>query len=290
MARIRFRREIPIHVWGGLGSQLHAWYLYEYVRLRFPNKRFVLMFHSSGVTRRMCELGAVLQGISWIQVDDFTEQPAAPSLVESLTIPLRLVRNFLTRLGIVVAANTDDELKQIWVLTRSIRGHYSRLSIEPQVLVAMKQQATRAGCDFFEAPKVDTASIHIRLGDLVGLEGKSHTDFNRINSAIETLEAKFNRPKVIVFSDSPELVIENIEEEKKSLIEVNSKNTNAWDEMSQMINSQYFIGTASKLSTWVCVLRIWTNSTSVNYMPNEMAEILKDQLSYFGIPGGVQFY
>jgi len=287
---VGFRREIPIHVWGGLGSQLHAWYLYEFLRLNFPRHRYILVFHSSGVTRRMCELENVLDGINWIQIDDFIEQTAAPKTFKANFFPVRLARSLVTRFGFVVSANTSSELERIWMLTRSIRGHYSRLAIKPEVLSAMRKQAVHSGFNFFLAPKVETASMHIRLGDLIGLEGKSHTDFERINAAIASLESNFGSPRIVVFSDSPELVLEKIDDSKKHLVKVNPKDTNAWDEMSEMINSQYFIGTASKLSTWVCVLRIWINPNSVNYMPSDMAEILKDQLAEMGTPESVQYY
>ena len=285
-----FRRNIPIHVWGGLGSQLHAWYLYEYLRLRFPRRRFILVFHSSGVTRRMCELKNVLNGINWVQIDDFIEQAAVPKTFKANLFPVRLARSLVTSTRFVVSANTSYELKGIWMLTRSIRGHYSRLAIKPEVLSAMKKQAVHSGFNFFLAPKVETASMHIRLGDLIGLEGKSHTDFERINAAIASLGSNFGAPRIVIFSDSPELVLERIDDNKKHLVKVNPKDTNAWEEMSEMINSQYFIGTASKLSTWVCVLRTWINPSSVNYMPSDMAEILKDQLAEIGTPESVQYY
>ena len=281
---------MAIHVWGGLGSQLHAWYLFEYLRLKFPKRRFILIFHSSGVTRRMCELKNVLNGINWVQIDDFIEQVAVPKTLKANSFTVRLARSLVTGLGFVVSANTSHELEGIGMLTRSIRGHYSRLPIKSEVLSAMKKQAVHSGFNFFLAPKVETASMHIRLGDLIGLEGKSYTDFERINAAIANLESNFGSPRIVVFSDSPELVLERIDDSKKHLVKVNPKDTNAWEEMSEMINSQYFIGTASKLSTWVCVLRTWINPSSVNYMPSDMAEILKDQLAEIGTPESVQYY
>jgi len=238
----------------------------------------------------MCELENVLDGINWVQIDDFIDQVSAPKTLKANLFPVRLARSLVTRTRFVVSANTSYELEGNWMLTRSIRGHYSRLAIKPEVLSAMKRQAMRSSFDFFQAPKVETASMHIRLGDLVGLEGKSHTDFKRINAAIGSLESNFDSPRIVVFSDSPELILEKIDYSKKHLIEVNPRDTNAWEEMSEMINSQYFIGTASKLSTWVCVLRIWINPTSVNYMPSDMAEILKDQLVEMGTSKSVQYY
>lgn len=238
----------------------------------------------------MCELKNVLDGINWVQIDDFIEQVAVPKTFKANLYPVRLAQRLVTRFGFVVSANTSYELEGIWMLTRSIRGHYSRLAIKPEVLSAMKKQAVHSGFNFFLAPKVETASMHIRLGDLIGLEGKSHTDFKRINAVIASLKSNFGAPRIVVFSDSPELVLEKIDDSKKHLVKVNPKDTNAWEEMSEMINSHYFIGTASKLSTWVCVLRIWINSSSVNYMPSEMAEILKDQLAEMGTPESVQYY
>jgi hypothetical protein len=238
----------------------------------------------------MCELKNVLDGINWVQIDDFIEQVAVPKTLNANSFPGKLARSLVTRTRFVVSANTSYELERIGMLTHSIRGHYSRLPIKPEVLSAMRKQAVHSGIEFFLAPKVETASMHIRLGDLIGLGSKSHTDFRRINAEIESLQTEFNLQQLNIFSDSPEIVLKNVYHDKRLLLKVNRKATNAWEEMSQMINSKYFIGTTSKLSTWVCVLRIWANPSSVNRMPTEMAEILEDQLVEIAIPKSVQYY
>jgi len=64
---------IKIHVWGGLGSQLHAWYLAEALMVKHPGRKIKLVFHSSGVTRRTPEICQVLAEFKYIFVDDFKE-------------------------------------------------------------------------------------------------------------------------------------------------------------------------------------------------------------------------
>jgi hypothetical protein len=255
-----------------------------------PKRRFALIFHTSGVSRRLCELTKVLNNVAYSQVDDFNKASSNQAHSGTIRMHKKILKGLLSFLGVIVTADTNDLLPKRMVSLMEIRGHYSKIVINSQILVSMKKRAHQSGIGFFESSKVDNAAMHIRLGDLVGLEGKTHTDFQRINQAVRNLELSHSPQKIVIFSDSPQMVLEKIEGINPGSLEINHHQDSAWDEMSQMINSRYFVGTASKLSTWVCCLRIWEDPASINYMPLEMAEILRIQLAELDLYGAINYY
>ena len=62
---------IRIHCWGGLGSQLYAWALFERLSIRFPKRKLRLVLHTSGVTRRASDLNDLFSVDELITLDDF---------------------------------------------------------------------------------------------------------------------------------------------------------------------------------------------------------------------------
>jgi len=52
---------IRVHCWGGLGSQLFGWSLYEDLQIRYPSRRIHVYLHQGGVTQRPSEIDHVFE-------------------------------------------------------------------------------------------------------------------------------------------------------------------------------------------------------------------------------------
>ena len=60
-----------IHCWGGLGSQMYAWALLERLQNKYPNRKFKLVFHTGGVTKRLPDLEPLFMQSEKDFVQDF---------------------------------------------------------------------------------------------------------------------------------------------------------------------------------------------------------------------------
>jgi hypothetical protein len=68
--------KIYVHCWGGLGSQLFAYSISEYLHEKYPKKGIRLVLHTSGVTKRTPAIKFVGQKFQIILKDDFNNNPS----------------------------------------------------------------------------------------------------------------------------------------------------------------------------------------------------------------------
>ena len=135
---LRFLPALRVHSWGGFGSQLFTAYVVLKLQKQFPNRRIKVVIHTSGVTRRISEFDFETLGVKMIQVEDYraTEaqnvkykahvsysnnlpQVTKGHLYQKQSQPLHLNNQ-----------NTDLSFNLISLWTLSIRGHYTRLSLD----------------------------------------------------------------------------------------------------------------------------------------------------------------
>ena len=252
---------IKIHSWGGFGSQLFALLQYRNLYAQYPGRRFLLVFHSSGVTRRTVEIQPFLSTISWRFVDDFKQPTPAASVLDSSnrvkqvkSFVLRIIKQILMFTGFLIVLESKQEISRIkpWLL--SVRGHYSNFAHE-KILFLKLLNEFQDKIDFFSLRNYDHDALVIqyRLGDLVRLESKAFIEPKLIRQEIEKVIAKdTSLDNIHILTDSPDY-LPNLNFEKSSNFTFNHL-----DPIATVIvgfRAKYFIGTNSKLSLWIAIFR-----------------------------------
>jgi len=81
--RIFSRLPIRVHCWGGFGSQIFACVIAKRLASLFPARKIVLIFHSSGVTRRTLEIPKGFTGdFTVLTQDDFRTSNAEENSID----------------------------------------------------------------------------------------------------------------------------------------------------------------------------------------------------------------
>ena len=292
-------RKAEIHCWGGLGSQMYAWALFERMQVKFPNKKFKLIFHTGGVTKRLPDLESLFAKNEKDFVQDFesnedsissksSNKKLGSTIKKSFT---RATKQVLLSTGFVASANNELEFSKLKPCVISVRGHYSELRIDLETILLMKTRAEKSGNNFKINLKQNKALdvLHYRLGDLLSLVEKSPIDIKRITNAIQ--EAKAGTTcDLWVLSDSPSQAVELLQRENQEIrVKLDDGSLDAWQSLMAMSNANIFIGTSSKLSIWAIIFRALLLEEAPSYISKEVkyhvfANLADAELS------GVHFY
>lgn len=255
--RFKLDSTLKIHCWGGFGSQLYALSIALDLMARFKNRQVLIVFHNGGVTLREPEILSLLREIPFEVIEDFKGggHPAKTQPFQQFSIKFILVR-MLTLCGLIARGNTDSEFKKIKPWVRSLRGHYS-----------YRQQSAQTIQSIFERhleklpTKKNFVGIQYRLGDLTQLESKSPIDSHEIAKAF------FNVPdqiqEVRVYSDS---VLEALSRLSFAGIKGIGVEADSLETILDLFSARYFIGTSSKISFWVVILRCFQGNGSGVFM------------------------
>jgi hypothetical protein len=283
---VRFRviPPIRIHVWGGLGSQLHGVALMFELLKRFPIRRVKIVLHTSGVTIRESELNNLLPTKSLIQLRDYSRQTnIEPSQDDYQSRGLglgsffiKVVKHVLEWSGLVARANSDKDFNNLkpWVV--SIRGHYTDRSIANWAISEIMSQATTKGLIKSYGKSTLDSGIHYRLGDLMALQSKSPTDSFKVASAVLTAREKFNAGKVTIFSDSGDCA-KVILDDLCPAIDFDICEGDTWDVINSLVSARVFIGTSSKVSEWIAIFRLALDTDSQMVLPVHFQKLLQKQ-------------
>jgi hypothetical protein len=263
--------DLKIHVWGGLGSQLYAWALLEDLRVKFPRRRIILVMHNSGVTRRDEELSEFFDSkeISVISDYNFDAQRFNKIVVRARTRIQVLIKNLLNVLGFIATANTDLEYSKLrpWVL--SLRGHYTKRLISSgsinKILNSLENSRLPSGTDSGGL----RLGLHFRLGDLLTLDSKSPLSISRLTQGLRSAIQSGKFSSCWVFSDSP-LEAGVLLRESFPHVEFIFSQTNAQNAIMELLRVDTFVGTPSKISEWVALIRIHTSTTPNVFLPWDM--------------------
>lgn len=260
-----------MHCWGGLGSQLFALALIHDLKLFIPSREFMLVFHSSGVTKREPEIVELLPVQRFGFIDDYSIHPIFGESSLSKRIARMLIKKLAYSLGLIASANNDTEFGQVKLWTRHIRGHYSRRKISPLFLKSLESYLEKNHpLEKFSSSDI---VVHYRLGDLLTLEEKRPVAASRLASEIIRLKNLFPG-KVILLSDSPQEAAKLL---SRYGIDCDLSFSNL--ESIQVINlarlSSHFVGTSSKISYWIILLRTLQRNDSSCSMPSSDLENLK---------------
>ena len=288
-----------IHCWGGLGSQMYAWALFERLQNKFPNKNFKLIFHTGGVTKRLPDLESLFIKNEKDFVQDFDSIRNAnfgKSLSKKMrsTIKksfIRATKQLLISTGFLASANNEVEFSRLkpWVI--SVRGHYSELRIDLKTIILMRTRAENIertfGINLKQNKDLDV--LHYRLGDLLSLVEKAPIDTKRITNAIQIAKAGTTRD-LWALSDSPSQAVELLRREHSEIrVKLDDGSLDAWQSLMAMSNANIFIGTSSKLSIWAIIFRSLLLQEAPSYIPTEMKRHITANLAEAEL-SGVHFY
>ena len=292
-------RTTKIHCWGGLGSQMYAWALFERLQVKFPNKKFKLIFHTGGVTKRLPDLESLFAKNEKDFVQDFESSKnsisgKSPNKKLGSTIKksfTRAIKQVLILTGFVASANNETEFSKLKPWAISVRGHYSELRIDLKTILLMKTRADGSGSNFsinMEQNK-DLDVLHFRLGDLLSLAEKSPIDTIRITNAIQEAKAGTTRD-LWVLSDSPSQAVEWLQREDPEIrVKLDDGSLDAWQSLMAMSNANIFIGTNSKLSIWAIIFRALILQEAPSYISTEVKHHVVANLADAEL-SGVHFY
>ena len=274
------RSQIAIHCWGGLGSQMYAWALYERLEIRFPNRKLKLIFHTGGVTKRLPDLEPLFTADQKGFVQDYLSKEAtnefatvargsASGIKKAL---VKIGKRALLATGFVATVNNEVEFSKIkpWVV--SIRGHYSELKIDPSTIKLMQDRAGNSNSllQFDRQQKPNQDVLHYRLGDLMELAEKAPNSTKSITAAITVAGLGVAR-ELWVLSDSPQVAIDLLHKENPQLrLKLDDGNLNAWQSLMAMTNASTLVGTSSKLSIWAMIFRAYFSETALTYIPAQV--------------------
>jgi len=262
---------LRIHAWGGLGSQLFAVAIALQIQEKFPKRDQVIVLHTGGVTKRFPEVTEMFPEFTYEEVDDFSSRfssgaHSAPSGIAKIF--KKLLRNFALFTGFLAEENGDGtKIVRRWTL--SVRGHYFGRIISNSFLSTLIERLENTVEINIHDLEISTV-IHYRLGDLINLVEKQPVDPIKIINSLNYLAIE---EPVIVFSDSPEIAAKLLQSSTSSYRFVAlSYSTPAT--LLAAINGRNFVGTSSKISYWIILLRNFLDDGRKNSLPLEDSRII----------------
>jgi hypothetical protein len=263
---------LRVHCWGGLGSQLFAWALFEDLRVKYPKRKMRLILHQSGVTKRTEEIAGFFPGecliradyASSIKVAQIGDSNVGLALTKSIQ---NLLVSLLYSLKLFSNCDADTNLVSVKFWTMQIRGHYSYRGISPATVAAMDTRARFHSRELVMSPNAINKGIAVqyRLGDLLTLGTKGPIHSARIICAIRSINGSHEISKVSIFSDSPDEALKRLDCFAIELV----GDMSAWDTLCNLQLFQYFISTNSKISIWTILIRAHFSPGLVNFAPKE---------------------
>lgn len=271
---------LKIHVWGGLGSQLYAWAILEDLRVRFPERRITLVMHNSGVTKRDEELSDFFESDEISVIGDYKNRSRYSNRIISRARnrAQALIKELLIVLGFIATANTDLECSKLrpWVV--SLRGNYTKRLISGSSIrkILSSLEGSRLPSNTHSGDLI--LGLHFRLGDLLTLDSKSPLAISRVTQGLKSGIQSGKFTTCWVFSDSP-LEAELMLKESFPQVEFVFSRANAQNTILELLRVHAFVGTPSKISEWVALIRIHTSSTPNVFLPREMKGQMETTLS-----------
>ena len=283
---------LKVHVWGGLGSQIHAWFLFERIQKVFPGRRVSLVFHSAGVTRRLPEIQDFLSVDQWEFIDDFLVNTPKKFSKPKFKIRSGFKSVFLKRLHLVESVDSENEFERIRWFTLQTRGHYSRLLI-PQGLAnqILNRVSEKYPVQNVSMPTpAQYVALHLRLGDLLEIEDKSPTKKRDVRKIVSKVHSELMSSNLLVFSDSPKVASEWLEGFRFVTLANHDLQSHALKSMVSMVNSDVFIGTGSKISIWVAIFRTHVFPQKLSYLPSYLKPILENMVTNSNKSTNLKYY
>jgi hypothetical protein len=230
---------------------------------KYPNRCFLIVFHTAGVTQRKCEVSEILEyfRIPFEISDDFSDSFFYQLVKKSCIFLLRLGR-------ISVRESTPNTVVRLYLWTREVRGHYAHQVLTPNLMSTLDGMFF-SGRSALSQAEPALIHIHMRLGDLQTLESKAPLGLSRILRALSFIPESLSGARVLVHSDSPEIAIKMISSAYPHF-EFTPSSDSALDVIHQQKFADIFIATPSKISEWAIGFRLYEKKDLRTLVPIEM--------------------
>ena len=262
---------LQIHAWGGLGSQLFAISLAYELKDRYPSRNQLIVLHTGGVTKRSPEVKSLFPEFSYLEVDDFKQRklglkPENKIILNAIKKHARVLFLFTG----VLAEENDGRKRKVRAWTLSVRGHYLYRKVDKKFLQTLYERL-RDSNKLDEAKSYTETIVHYRLGDLIDLSEKNPIRPERI---IKALQLKSQTKLMTVLSDSPQLAATLLNKNSCGLqfypLELSTQGA-----LFEATLGNIFLGTSSKISYWIILLRICIRGESINLIPAEDSNLIE---------------
>ena len=262
--------KVKIHCWGGLGSQLLAVGLILDLRNSHPRRRFELIIHSSGVTRRVSEIGLLSDELQITFIDYYLSNSDIKRVGKiGRYFHARYFLKFLLNLFRVVI--TKDSMQfRLYPWTRSIRCHYGLTSISRETIRFIYTYIPETHIGIPKSSEY-VLGVHFRSGDLLSKKNSSVIDLNIITGMASRLMGGLSKRNacLLISSDS------NLDQSQELLLKDlpfiwQSRNT--WETFNALLKANGFIGTNSKISLWVALFRWAQDVQGEVFLPKSLYE------------------
>ena len=268
-----FLPALRVHTWGGFGSQLFTAYLILKLQRDIPQRSILALNHTSGVSRRTTEFDFESLGVALQQIEDFKgREVPATSFISDKGILGRFFQflkvstvRFLKETKIIVEANDDTSFSSIKPWTLALRGHYTNISLENDlvndlyVLLINSQNHTKVN-----SSKV---VIHYRLGDLLTLKKKSPVSPERIDAILSGLISK--DVVLMLLTDSSQDEFSKYVSQSSMLQKCIPVTLDPLHTLQLCIGAEVFVGTGAKISLWAAIFR-HRQFKKQSYLPHEL--------------------
>ena len=269
-----FSRDLEIHCWGGLGSQLYASAFFE--KMSLENFNPTLVSHSSGVTPRSPELDWMYEG-EYSSFNDFELGGLKSEIGFAKRGIISILKSLKNSLGLNLYQQ-NDTLPKIREWTKSVRGHYAFEQITEEILEKINERSLKSRRkEFYKKDylQVKGIGIHYRIGDLETLVNKTYIDPSQLSKLIQEINEK-EKLNVTLSSDSAnkaELLLGSANK-----FDIRLLKTNTWDTIQELKKLTYFVGTNSKVSIWIAILRSYEVNSHKTFMPENLKPVLMANL------------
>lgn len=274
-----------LHVWGGLGSQIYALVVAHRLGDLMKPRRISIVFHTGGVTQRFIEIPKeALLPFNVLQVHDFQSKGSERQERQSASIYQfkLLLKKLLKASGLMSDLNSQKAFLNLRPWNVSCRGHYSELVLSEKdfELVASSLSLDR------KKDIRDEVCIHFRLGDLLFLNNKSFVPHSRWFGLFS------HQPKkpITIFSDSEPKEVLNVLGSALNSSEPRYQNWDSIPTIQYCLHSKVFIGTNSKISIWIALLRSFFIRDVESYLPAELKNRVEINMMDLQTSSPVYFY
>lgn len=251
--------------------------------------KFKLIFHSSGVSFREPEVVSLIGSSEWEFVDDF-KIPVGFFQTPPKRI-VSLVKMSLSFFGFVSTANNLSDLHKIKPWVRQIRGHYSDMQVCEHELVTFLEKVMGFNTsELFGGVKSNVLVCQYRLGDLLQLTDKDPVEVDRLLKVFQGLCEYQSVNEIKILTDSVIPAREALSGKLDWEGDVSYSCEPPADTLKEAVVADYFIGTTSKISIWIAIIRFYLRKQSITFMPIELSQTLYRKIPGFKASENFLFY
>jgi hypothetical protein len=266
-----FLPKIKIHTWGGLGSQLYAVALAIDLEQRFKYRQIEYISHTGGVTKREPAIQFYSRNVR--EKNDYKVIKSGKKNVEYKNKVTLLGKKLLLFTGILANGNDTHGVAKIRPWTLSIRGHYSYREVSFISAVAILKRIDNEFISEVNSNNLEAIALHYRLGDLELLLEKSPINTDQVKSILEKVLDTAGTREIYLYSDSILLAKSKLINNEPDL-KIVTREISPLMTIYECVHSKIFIGTNSKISIWIAILRATKNINQTSYLPLEIKHML----------------